>query len=229
MTKHILLVEDEKDIALVVQKYLVMSGFKVTHLSNGSDVVDWVKKNAPALVVLDLKLPGMDGLSICSILRNFTDVPIIMVTAKIEEGDRLTGLDIGADDYVCKPFSVKELVSRVKVILRRVHRPMLIPQRLELHTESLSASANGNNVELTVVEFNVFKLLRARPGCVFSRQQIMDAMYADFRINSERTVDSHVRNLRLKLNLLELPENPIVSIYGIGYKFEKTVLSPANV
>jgi len=229
VSKHILLVEDEKDIALVVQKYLVMSGFKVTHLNNGSDVVDWVRKNDPALVVLDLMLPGVDGLSICSMLRKFSDVPIIMVTAKIEEGDRLTGLDIGADDYVCKPFSVKELVSRVKVILRRVNQPLLIPQGVELHSESLSVTANGTNVELTVVEFNVFKLLRTRPSCVFSRQQIMDAMYADFRINSDRTVDSHVRNLRLKLNLLALPKNPIVSIYGIGYKFENPVLSPANV
>ncbi len=220
MTKHILLVEDELDIASVVKKYLVMSGFEVTHIANGYDVVNWVKTQQPDLVLLDLMLPGNDGLSICKSIRTFSGVPIIMVTAKVEEVDRLIGLEIGADDYVCKPFSVKELVARVKVILRRIEQPTKVGQALVLHAESLKASANGNEVELSAIEFNIFKLLQDRPGHVFSRQQIMNAMYADFRINSERTVDSHIRKLRQKMNLLELIDNPIRSIYGVGYKFE---------
>lgn len=222
MTKHVLLVEDEQDIASVVKKYLEMSQFQVTHLNNGSDAVAWVKQNQPDLILLDLMLPGVDGLSICKEVRTFSQVPIIMVTAKVEEVDRLIGLEIGADDYVCKPFSVKELVARVKVIFRRLQSPEISHTELTLDEGRLSVLANGQQVELTALEFNMFKLLYDRPGCVFSRHQIMDAMYADFRINSDRTVDSHIRNLRKKINSLSLLENPIRSIYGVGYKYELT-------
>lgn len=221
MAPTILIVEDETDLATVVDKYLKAADFNTHIIGNGLNVVDWVKSHHPTIILLDLMLPGKDGLSLCREIRNFSDVPIIMMTARVEEVDRLIGLESGADDYVCKPFSVRELVARIKVIIRRLGLSTdSKPTTLVVDKEKQLIQFNGKQLELTAVEFNLFHLMHSHPGRIYSRQQIIDQVYSDYRVISDRTVDSHIRNLRKKLAALAGEDELIHTIYSVGYKFE---------
>ncbi|NVJ62557.1 MAG: response regulator [Gammaproteobacteria bacterium] len=222
MAHTIFIVEDEKEIASVVDMYLQAAELKTQMFLDGTNVVEAVKEQSPSVVLLDLMLPGKDGLTICKEIREFSDVPIIMTTAKVEEVDRLVGLEIGADDYVCKPYSAKEVVARVKATLRRLDKQFVPSSKEALQVDESSQTIQYQQkvISLTTVEFNLFKLLYSHPNRIYSRQQILDLVYSDYRVISDRTVDSHIRNLRKKLTELETPEEPLRSIYGAGYKFE---------
>lgn len=229
--RSVLIVEDEVKIAQLLHDFLVADGFQVQMVHDGKDVVELIRQSdsngtAPDLVILDVMLPNKDGLTICKEVRQFSDIPILMLTARIDEIDRLMGLGLGADDYVCKPFSTREVVARVHAILKRI-RPaqpvadedILRYQQISLDKQKFTCTVNQTNVELTLVEFNLFKTLLARPGQVFSRDMLMEASYDDSRIVSHRTIDSHMKNLRSKLSQLEA-EELIHTIYGVGYKLE---------
>ena len=213
----VLVVEDEPKLAALEADYLKAAGFEVHCIDNGLAVVPWVRANRPALVLLDLMLPGRDGLDICRELRSFSDLPIVIVTAKVEEIDRLVGLDLGADDYVCKPFSARELVARVKAILRRPRQERAAD--LAFH-EDFSVTLDGRRVQLTQVEFRLLRALAAEPGRVFSRQKVLAQLYEDYRVVTDRAVDTHVKNLRRKLAEARPDAELVRSIYGVGYKLE---------
>jgi two-component system, OmpR family, response regulator BaeR len=217
----ILVVEDEPKLATLLRDYLVSDGYEVRCLDNGLDVVPAVAVFNPRLILLDLMLPGRDGLEVCRELRTFSTVPVIMITARVEEIDRLLGLDLGADDYICKPFSPREVMARVKAILRR--GTLLEPlraSRLFIDEERYSAQFDGIALDLTPVELRLLKTLANTPGRVFSRDQLLDKLYFDHRVVTDRTVDSHIRNLRRKLEQACPGQDPIRSIYGVGYKLE---------
>ena len=216
--KRILIVEDEAKLAALEADYLKSEGFEPYCIANGLEVVAWVRANAPDLILLDLMLPGRDGLEICRELRTFTDVPVVMVTARVEEIDRLIGLDLGADDYVCKPFSARELVARVKAILRRGRAA--VANALVLDEERHRATLDGKLLDLTPVEFRLLGALAAAPGRVFSRDKLLERLYADHRVVTDRTVDAHVKNLRRKLEEVRPGTELVRSIYGIGYSLE---------
>jgi two-component system response regulator BaeR len=218
MKNTILIVEDEPKLAALVEDYLKASDYGTHVIGDGLAVVPWVRDNKPDLILLDLMLPGRDGLEICRELRTFSDVPIVMVTARVEEVDRLVGLDAGADDYVCKPFSMRELVARVKAILRRGRGTAV--EGLILDEARHSAELDGKALDLTPVEFRLLALLAAAPGKVFSRASLLEKLYPDHRVVADRTVDAHVKNLRRKLAELRPEEDPLPSIYGVGYKLE---------
>jgi len=218
----ILIVEDEPKLAKLLADYLHAASFATRSLGDGRDVVPAVRNAAPDLILLDLMLPGKDGVTICREVRAFSEVPIVMVTARVEEIDRLLGLELGADDYICKPFSPREVVARVKAILRRVqrrHDPSTVP-RLVIDDDRFLATLDGRALPLTPVEFRLLRTLAARPGRVFPRQKLLDQLYADHRVVSDRTVDSHVKNLRRKLHDADPESEVIRAIYGIGYKLE---------
>jgi len=224
MNDSILIVEDEPKLAKLLSNYLRQAGYEPECLENGLDVLPRVRERMPALILLDLMLPGRDGVDICKEIRMFSTVPIIMVTARIEEIDRLLGLELGADDYICKPFSPREVVARVKAVLRRSasqppHLPGVSPL-LHLDEERLLAILCGHELELTVVEFKLLEFLSANPGRIYGRNQLMDHIYPDQRIVSDRTIDSHIKNLRKKISGVS-PETEIIhSVYGVGYKFD---------
>lgn len=211
----ILIVEDEPKLAALESDYLRSQGYDTHCIADGSEVVAWVRAKAPDLILLDLMLPGRDGLEICRELRTFTDVPIVMVTAKVEEIDRLVGLDLGADDYVCKPFSIRELVARVRAILRR---PRSAPTGL--HVDEHRATLDGKELDLTPVELRLLRALASSPGRVFPRERLLERLYEDHRVVTDRTVDAHVKNLRRKLEEVRPGEDLVRSIYGVGYKLE---------
>jgi two-component system, OmpR family, response regulator BaeR len=216
---HILIVEDEPKLSALLRDYLLAAGFRTSVLANGSDATDWVREQRPDLILLDINLPGVDGLSVCRQVRAFSDVPILMLTARVEEIDRLLGLELGADDYICKPFSPREVVARVRAVLRRA-RPAEpgAPSPVVLDDERFEARVHGQALSLTPVEFRLLGKLTSQPGRVFSREQLIGALYADHRVVSDRTVDSHVKNLRRKL--IEVGVDPIAAVYGVGYRFE---------
>jgi two-component system, OmpR family, response regulator BaeR len=223
--RHILVVEDEPKLAALMRDYLAASGAHVDVLGHGDDALPRLRNAPPDLLVLDLMLPGTDGFTICRELRTFSTLPVIMVTARVEEIDRLLGLEIGADDYLCKPFSPRELVARVKALLRRsqdwaANQDHASDGPLALDEERFEARWLGRLLELTAVEFRLLKALAARPGRVLSRGQLQQQLYNDHRIVSDRTVDSHVKNLRRKLAEVDPEADPIRSIYGVGYKYE---------
>lgn len=220
----ILIVEDESRLAQLVADYLAAAGFGSHCLADGNEVVPWVREHAPDLVILDVMLPGRDGLELCRDIRAFSRVPIIMATARIEEIDRLLGLELGADDYICKPYSPREVVARVKAILRRA-RPTAEPvpsqaQGLTLDEAAFRVRSPLGEVELTAVEFNLFAAMYHEPGRIFSRGLLMDRIYDDQRIVSDRTIDSHIKKLRKKLAGLAPDEELIHSVYGAGYRYE---------
>lgn len=220
---RILIVEDEEKIAILLRDYLQASGYSTHHIARGDEVEEWVRHHPVDLVLLDLMLPGRSGLEICKALRGFSDAAIIMVTARVDEIDRLLGLELGADDYICKPFSPREVVARVATVLRRSRRVPRSPPRsagLVLDAASWRASLDGVPLDLTAVEFKLLEVLSGQPGRIFSRDQLMDAMYRDERIVADRTVDSHVKKLRRKLAEVVPAEELIHSIYGVGYQFE---------
>jgi len=220
----ICIVEDEPELAQLVDDYLCASGFNTLTFHRGDEAEAWLKEHSPDLILLDLMLPGLDGLTICRNQQARGAVPVIMMTAKVEEIDRLLGLELGADDYVCKPFSPRELVARVKAVLRRSQSDPAVSDSItgevSLNEQALSATLWGETVELTAIEFKLFSLLYAHPGRIFSRQYILDNIYQDYRVVSDRTVDSHIKKLRKKLVTPEKKVDLIRSVYGSGYKYE---------
>ncbi|QTN26545.1 response regulator [Rhodoferax sp. AJA081-3] len=232
--QHILVVEDDTKIADMLTNYLHMHGFETTVCSNGLDAVPLVRAITPALVVLDLMLPGQDGIAVCEQLRAFSAVPIIMVTARVDEIDRLLGLDTGADDYVCKPFSPREVVARIQALLRRAQgslsaqahhaapNSVTAPAAAALVADdtTLSIRWNGQLLPLTPVEFRLLRLLMSRPSHVFSRARLLDHVHHDLRDVSDRAIDSHIKNLRRKLDAAGAVGHSVASVYGVGYRFE---------
>ena len=219
----ILIVEDEPKIASLLEDYLRAQGpFETRVIGRGDQALPAFEEFKPALVLLDLMLPGMDGIDVCKRLRAISEVPIIMVTARVEEIDRLLGLELGADDYICKPFSPREVVARVKAVLRRSNRGQDSGSTggLDLDEEKFRATLNGRDLGLTPVEFALLKTLSGREGRVFSRDQLMNEMYSDYRVVSDRAVDTHVKNLRRKISEASGPDEMIKSVYGLGYRFE---------
>ncbi len=221
MKLKILIVEDEQRLADTHQAYLQQAGYETAWLADGMMVVPWVRENSPNLILLDLMLPGKDGLEICKEIRHLDDVPIIMITARVEEIDRILGLELGADDYICKPFSPREVVARVKTVLRRnAPQTLMAEQILSLDGDRYQATLQGHLLDLTAVEYQLLSIMAHKPGRIFSRNQLMDRLYADQRIVCDRTIDSHIKNLRKKCALTSPELELIHSIYGVGYKYE---------
>ncbi|MBP7687194.1 MAG: response regulator transcription factor [Thermoflexales bacterium] len=227
MNQKILVVDDELDIVKVVRAYLEQSGFRVVTASDGQHALTVFRHEKPDLVVLDLNLPKMDGLDVCRAIRRDSNTPVIMLTARVDEADRLIGLEIGADDYIVKPFSPREVVARVRTVLRRstsvvVDQPALItisdlvidPVKHEVH---LAARL----IDLTPMEFNLMQAMAAQPGRAFSRMELLDAAQGEAYEGYERSIDVHIKNLRQKLG--DDPRHPtyILTVYGIGYKFNE--------
>lgn len=222
-TKRILIVEDEPDLADILHDYIVEAGMKAEILNNGSEAVNKILSTKPDLVVLDIMLPGKDGIQICREVRVKSDVPIILESARIEEVDRLIGLELGADDYLCKPFSPRELVARIKAILRRTSSGAEVDGpsvRLQLDADTWRARLDSVLIDLTRREFQLLSVLYRRPGKVFSRSQILDLAFANDVDVFDRTIDSHVKNVRQKLKAIAADFDPIRSVYGVGYSYE---------
>mgnify|MGYP005854226113 CR=1 FL=1 len=224
MTQKILVVDDEAEIVRLVRAYLERAGFAVVTASEGRQALAVFHHERPNLVVLDLNLPGMDGLDVCRALRRDSDVPIIMLTARIEETDRLIGLELGADDYIVKPFSPREVVARVRTVLRRTEASPLRPEVISsagvtLDLSQRAASLNGQPLDLTTMEFDLLALLVEHPGQVFTRLQLLegsqDAAYEGY----ERTIDVHIKNLRKKLGDDSQEPRFIETVRGVGYRF----------
>lgn len=219
----ILIVEDEPKLGQLLVDYLQAADYRTHWLTRGDGVADYQQKKPAALVLLDLMLPGRDGLSVCREIRLFSDVPIIMMTAKTEEIDRLLGLEIGADDYICKPYSPREVVARVKAILRRCYKPAIhapLPSPLQIDENRFKASYRGHLLDLTPAEFRLLKILASAPGKVFSREALLNQLYDDYRVVTDRTIDSHIKNLRRKLEMLADDVDFIRAVYGMGYRWE---------
>lgn len=221
-SEHILVVEDEPKIAGLLREYLEKAEFKVTCLDRGDHVVANVKNNSPSLILLDIMLPGVDGVTVCREVRKFAEVPIIMVTAKVDEVDRLIGLEIGADDYICKPFSPREVVARVKAVLRRT-QPKHAPQQLvagpiTLDEDKRLVTVSGNLLNLTPSEFNLLKVLMPFPDRVFSRSELLDKVLGYQFEGYDRSIDSHIKNLRKKIAEHFSEKEVILTVYGVGYK-----------
>jgi len=223
-TPHILIVEDEPKLAALLTDYLRLEGFSTNTISDGRKVIPAVRAHPPSLMLLDLMLPGRGGLDICRELRQFSELPVIILTARIEEIDRLLGLGIGADDYVCKPFSPREVVARVKGILRRASLSVpLIPDTttpLSIDEQFHSAYLDGEALTLTPLELRLLALLMKTPGRIFSRDYLLGHLYADHRVVTDRTIDSHIKNLRRKLQAVRPGSEPIASVYGVGYRLD---------
>ena len=219
--QKILIVEDEQRLATLLVDYLQAAGFVGHWLGEGGGVVSWVREERPDLILLDLMLPGRDGMEICKDIRTFSSVPIIMVTARVEEIDRLLGLELGADDYICKPYSPREVVARVKAVLRRSSNSGLALPGLVLDEPTMQATLDGCNLDLTAVEFKLLSFLHSRPGHIYNRDQLMEGIYVDQRIVSDRTIDSHIKKLRRKMEQVQPGCDLIRSVYGVGYKYER--------
>lgn len=224
----VLIVEDEPKLAALLADYLRAENFDTQTIGDGRDVIDAVRANPPALILLDLMLPGRGGLEICRELRTFSTIPVIILTARVDEIDRLLGLELGADDYVCKPFSPREVVARVKAILRRIEalsgasaaagRPVL--NGLTIDLERHIATLDGKDLNLTPIEIRLLALLHSTPGRIYSRDLLLRQIYEDHRVVADRTVDSHVKNLRRKLQAVRPDHDMIRSIYGVGYRLD---------
>jgi len=225
--KHILIVEDEQKIAALLKEYLEKAGYRATIAGRGDQAVAQVRKSSPDLMLLDIMLPGMDGMAVCREVRKFSNLPIVMITAKVEEIDRLLGLEIGADDYICKPFSPREVVARVKAVLRRIN-PETVENNLSLGPLVLDenthlAKVSGQPLDLTPSEFKLLQVLISQPGRVFSRDELLARVQGYDCEGYDRTIDSHIKNLRKKL-ADHLPGQEIITtVYGIGYKLSCTL------
>ena len=222
----ILIVEDEPDLVKVLRSYLEKAGFEVLSAYRGDQGLSTWEHRRPDLVILDLNLPGMDGLDVAREIRRKTDTPIIMLTARVEEADRLIGLELGADDYVTKPFSPREVVARVRAVLRRAgsapaQPAVLRADGLEIDLDAHQVTLNGQLVELTPTEFNLLAALAAQPGRAFTRLQLLEVTQGAAYEGYERTIDAHVKNLRAKIE--QDPKNPnwIETVFGVGYRFKK--------
>ncbi|QUM79833.1 response regulator [Moritella sp. 5] len=220
LAKKILMVEDEPSLAIVLCEYLAQAGFQTHIIDNGLEVIDWVKQESPDLLILDLMLPNRDGLDIYRELRTFSQVPVVMATARVDEIDRLLGLELGADDYICKPYSPREVVARIKNVLRRTVEAATPQQNgLVINDQQMKVAFNEQELTLTPAEFRLLSFFNQHPGQVFNRDQLMQKIYADNRLVTDRTIDSHIKNLRKKLQDANPDGEYIKSIYGVGYKF----------
>ncbi|KPU89749.1 two-component system response regulator [Variovorax paradoxus] len=225
---HVLVVEDEPRLAAVLGDYLAAAGYTHHWVADGNAALPAFHAQRPDLVLLDLMLPGRDGVEICRDLRRIGTVPVIMVTARVEEVDRLLGLEIGADDYVCKPFSPREVVARVGAVLRRHRAANARPSAAPLPAQAAllvvdaagRASVRGRELDLTPVEFRLLAVLHGALGRAFSRDQLLGRIYDDRRVVTDRTIDSHIKNLRRKLAEAGGSEDWIKSIYSVGYRME---------
>ena len=225
----ILVVDDESRIVKLAQDYLEKAGFRVLSAADGVTALAVARRDKPDLVVLDLMLPGMDGLDVTRALRRDSDVPIIMLTARVEETDRLVGLGLGADDYISKPFSPRELVARVRTVLRRTQGALrlsgvLRAADLEIFTESHRLTRAGVEVSLSRIEFNLLVILAQHPGQIFSRAQLLDRLHGVAFEGFERSIDAHIKNLRRKLEPNPAEPRYVLTVYGMGYKFSDEAL-----
>lgn len=221
----VLIIEDEPKIVQILETYMEREGYEVSVLNDGIDAVEIIKETEPEFVILDLMLPNKDGFTICKEVRQFSTVPIIMLTARVDEIDRLMGLEFGADDYVCKPFSPREILARMRTIMRRLEASIqkeeeLAYKGLTLNVDRFQCQVDSKDVDLTPVEFRLLQTLVSRPGVVHSRDLLMKVCYVDERVVSTRTIDSHVKNLRSKLAKVLDGKELLHSIYGVGYKLE---------
>ena len=221
---HILIVEDEEKIAAVLKGYLEKSGYRATLLDTGDAVVPFLREKHADLILLDVMLPGMDGMDVLREVRKFSQVPIVMVTARVEEIDRLIGLEIGADDYICKPFSPREVVARVRAVLRRL-RPLepggklISTHGITLNGETREVTVQGSPLRVTPSEFRLLKVLMSHPGRVFTRTELVSLVQGYEFEGYDRTIDSHIKNLRKKLASALPGAELIDSVYGEGYRF----------
>jgi two-component system, OmpR family, response regulator BaeR len=218
----ILIVEDEPKLARLLADYLSQAGYAPHCVADGNAVLEAFTRIKPAALLLDLMLPGKDGISLCREIRAFSNTPILMITARVEEIDRLLGLELGADDYICKPFSPREVISRVKAVLRRSN-PAINGAGLGglvLDEHRLEVRLDNNTAVLTAVEFQLLKRLASEPGRIFTREHLMEHMYNDHRVVSDRTIDSHIKKLRKKLIEIWPAREFVHSVYGVGYRFE---------
>jgi DNA-binding response OmpR family regulator len=225
--KTVLVVEDEPQIAQIVRDYLQHAGFAVVTTPDGAQALILADQRRPDLVVLDLGLPRLDGLEVAKRLRRDTDIPIIMLTARVEESDRLIGLDVGADDYVTKPFSPRELVARVRAVLRRVEpgggqTDVVRRGDLIIDVSRMTVTREGAAIDLTPTEFQLLAALARHPGRVFTRAQLLDAVRGSNIESFERAIDAHVKNIRRKLEVDSRSPRYLLTVYGIGYKFAES-------
>ncbi|MBB1327240.1 MULTISPECIES: response regulator [unclassified Pseudoalteromonas] len=223
-SQKILIVEDEENIAEVLIAYAKQQNYETEHFNSGKGVVSFVKQNAVDLILLDLMLPDVDGIELCKQIRAFSSLPIIMLTAKSEEIDRLQGLEIGADDYICKPFSPKEVVARIKAVLRRTSQPktnIINHNNFQLHKDDYEARLNDKSIGFTAIEFKIFLLFISHVGRVFTREDIINNVYSDTTDISDRNIDTHIKNIRKKINDIQAGLNPIAAVYSVGYKFKE--------
>ena len=218
---RVLVVEDDRKISELLLNYLRASGYEATAAYDGRDALRMIKERAPDAVVLDWMLPGLDGIGVCQAVRVFSDVPILMLTARIDEVDRLLGLDTGADDYVCKPFSPREVIARVRALVRRAEGRVKSSTRpWEIDDASFRISWRGQWLALTRIEFMMFRLLLSRPGRVYSRDQLLASVHDSQHDISDRAIDTHIKNLRKKVQAVEPDCDCIASVYGVGYRFD---------
>lgn len=224
--KKILVIEDDPNLAKIIKSYLERDGFQVLSSLRGDTGLDLVFTETPDLVLLDLNLPGMDGMDVASEIRRENDIPIIMVTARVEETDRLDGFRNGADDYISKPFSPRELVARVKAVLHRIDRLSDNPKNLqigglEIDTEYHEVKISGQKIDLTPTEYQLLLSMASNPGRVYSRLQLLEVLEKGVFEGYERSIDVHIKNLRSKIE--PDPKNPrfIETVFGVGYRFTR--------
>ena len=219
--QRVLVVEDDRKISDLLQNYLRASGYEAEAAYDGRDALRQIERQAPDAVILDWMLPGMDGISVCKAVRAFSDVPILMLTARIDEVDRLLGLDTGADDYVCKPFAPREVIARIRALLRRAEgRVKTSTKPWEIEDASFRISWRGQWLPLTRIEFMMFRLLLSRPGRVYSRDQLLASVHDSQHDISDRAIDTHIKNLRKKVQAVDQGHDCIASVYGVGYRFD---------
>lgn len=227
----ILIIEDEPELVKVIQSYLEKAGFRVISAGRGNTGLSLWETHQPDLVILDLNLPGMDGLDVARAIRKTKDTPIIILTARVEEPDRLVGLELGADDYVTKPFSPREVVARVKAVLRRVNHSerltkTIIAGGMKIDLDSHEVTRDGELLELTPTEFSLLSVLMSHPGRVYSRMQLLEATQGISYEGYERTIDAHIKNLRAKVEKNSREPEHIETVFGLGYRFRRIENGP---
>lgn len=219
MSHHLYIVEDESELSAIVADYARAAGYTLTEFTDGAAALAAIRDQQPDLIVLDLMLPGLDGLSLCKEVRTFSQVPVIMTTARVEELDRLLGLETGADDYLCKPYSPRELMARIKTVLRRA-QPSAAPAPVQVDPQARRVTVHGQPLDLTPTEYALLAAMATRPGQVFARAQLLDLARHDALDVTDRAIDSHIKNLRRKLAAVLPDGEAIHSVYGLGYRFE---------
>jgi DNA-binding response OmpR family regulator len=222
--KTALIVEDDQSIARLIRDYLDRAGYSVSLASDAESGLARTRTDKPDVIVLDLGLPGRDGIEMLRELRRFSNVPVVIVTARGDETDRVVGLELGADDYMVKPFSPRELVARVRAVLRRTERVDVDPEQirvrdLTLDVPRMRADINGEPIDLTPTEFQLVLTMATQPGRVFTRSQLLDAVHGVAFESYERAIDAHIKNIRRKLELVPADPQYVLTVYGVGYRF----------